>query len=228
MLLVRGNSKIGKNIWQFSIPAGKTCPGKSFLCNDRCYAQKGMFQFSNVKESLERRLEASKRDDFVSQIIKEIIRKNINVVRIHVAGDYYSAAYVKKWHEIVKACANTIFFTYTRSWRIPDINKELRRLAKCKNCRMWYSADMETGYPKIIPKNIRIAYMSVNTTDIPAQKCKIVFRDYGIRDKPQKKINFVQVCPPENGVNTDFTCEKCKICWRDETSKLLSLPMVTT
>lgn len=183
-----------------------------------------MFVMPSVQRSHANNLAASKRKGFVEDIIDEIQTKRMKVVRIHVAGDYYNAAYVEKWHEIVKACPNTIFFTYTRSWRVPAIESAIKEFIKCKNLRMWYSIDGETGYPSRIPARVRTAYMSITMNDIPDhKKTDLVFRDYGIRGAVQKRVNGVTVCPPENGI-TKLTCEQCGICWRRSESVPKGIP----
>ncbi len=211
-LLVRGNSKIGREIWQWSIPAGSTCPGRTELCDERCYAQKGFFTMPNVKSSLQERLRASRRNDFETEMIAEIKKITARVIRIHVAGDYYSLDYIDKWHNIVKACRDVTFFTYTRSWRVPELRRGLTKFAGNPNLRLWYSIDQETGLPGNVPSGVRLAYMSVASDDIPPHRADLVFRDYNMRKTVQKRINGVQVCPPENGV-TDISCQTCGICW---------------
>jgi Gene product 88 len=216
-VLIRGNQKLGRTIWQWSIPAVSTCPGRSLLCENRCYATKGFFCMPAVKLALVRNLEMTKLDDFVPDMIAEIKKKNISTVRIHVSGDMYSVEYIKKWHEIVKQSPNTRFFIYTRSWRIPAYREALIAFAKqCKNVRMWWSLDSETGYPSRVPKCVKTCYMSVADNDDPDQRSHLVFRDYPIRASVRKKINGVFVCPPENGI-TDLTCEKCGYCFNKQT-----------
>jgi hypothetical protein len=213
-MLVRGNSKLGRSIWVWSIPASTTCPGKTELCDSRCYAQRGFYVMPSVKRAHERNLESSRMDDFAARIVDEINKKHITTLRIHSSGDFYSTAYIKKWHTVVKACPDTRFFTYTRSWRLSDMSKALTAFVKdCPNLKMWYSVDQQTGYPKRVPKGVRTAYMSVAVYDVPTHNTDLVFRDYGIRGTQQKYINGVLVCPPENGVS-DLTCEQCGICWR--------------
>lgn len=227
MLLVKGNKKLGK-IYQFSIPAGSTCPGKSRLCDASCYAQRGFYAMPNVAASLKAKLKATKRVSFVQNMITEITAKRAAVVRLHCAGDFASATYTEKWLAIVKACPDTTFYAYTRSWRVASILPVLRKLAQQPNFRLWFSIDQETGMPKVKPPRVRFAYMSVNTKDIPSKRNDLVFRDYPLRGEIQKYINDIQVCPPENGV-TDTTCEKCGICYRDDpkdsivTNKRISL-----
>jgi len=213
-MLAKGNAKLGKSIWSFSIPAGDTCPGKSEICSERCYAQRGFFVMPSVKASQERNHESTLLGDFVERMTDEIRKNKCNVVRIHVAGDFYSAAYARKWLKIIQACPDVTFFAYTRSWNVPAIFPAIEELAKCKNLRLWFSVDDEMGKPPNKPKGVRLAYMAISINDIPNQnQADLVFRDYGIRGVPQKRVNGVIVCPPENGV-TDLTCEKCGICWQ--------------
>lgn len=232
-LLVRGNSKLGKEIWTFSIPASFTCPGKSDLCNTRCYAQKGMFHMPNVQQALQRRLEETKKRAFVNKMVYEINKVKASIVRIHVAGDMYDAEYAEKWYSIIRACPATVFFVYTRSWRVPKIVKVLQKLSTLGNLRLWYSVDAETGLPRKVPKKVRLAYMAVSVADIPDNKVDLVFRDYDIRAMVQKRINGVLVCPVENGITPNITCTKCKLCWRQADvpknppdMKLFTLPLV--
>ena len=76
--------------------------------------------------------------------------------------------------------------------------------------------DRETGEPGRIPENVRLAYMSVDVKDLPTDKVDLAFRDYKARDVVQKRVNGVFVCPVENGSGIDLTCEKCKVCFRNE------------
>jgi hypothetical protein len=214
MLLVKGNSKLGRKIWGFSLPAGSTCPGKSDICNDRCYAQKGFFVMPSAKAAFKKRLAATKRDDFVLAMTAEIAKVRAEIVRIHISGDMYDAEYAHKWYEIVKASPATVFFMYTRSWRVDEIRPELAKIAALPNMRMWWSVDQETGMPTKLPKRVRTAYMAITINDAPPKKAHLAFRDYPVRGLIQKKMNDVLVCPPENGVNTGMTCEQCGNCWR--------------
>ncbi len=212
-MLVKGNTKLGRTIWCFSIPASLTCPGKTELCDSRCYAQRGMFCMPSVKASHMHNYECTLRGDFVRRMVREIRIHAATVVRIHTAGDCYHANYVRKWICIVKACPDTKFFIFTRSWRIKTIRNQLTRFAKCRNVRMWWSVDKETGKPPNRPKRVRCAYMSIDMNDQPDTSMDLVFRDYPLRGVIQKKINNVMVCPPENGA-TKLTCEQCQFCFR--------------
>ena len=100
--------------FNFGITALKSCPWAG-ECAKFCYAQKGAYIWSNVKPAFERRLEATKRDDFVDLMIKEIRKKKANRIRIHDSGDFYSFEYYWKWVNIAKALPDVLFYAYTKS-----------------------------------------------------------------------------------------------------------------
>lgn len=225
-LLVRGNQKLGEAIWCFNIPAGATCPGKTSLCNSRCYAQRGMFVMPSVKRIHARNYEASLLEDFAARIIEEINQIKPAVIRLHSSGDIYSAEYCDKWYDVAAACPDTIFYAYTRSWhKTTDITPfqhkrlltSLFKFAGLANVRLWFSVDAETGLPPIeTPQYIRLAYMSVSNSDIPPYAAtSLVFRDYNLRGDEQRYSNGIFVCPPENGYKCceEITCTRCKVCW---------------
>jgi hypothetical protein len=229
-----GNSKLGRNIYTWSIPAGSTCPGKSEPCKE-CYAQDGFFRMTNVKTALEKNLELSKGKDFVDYAVKEITRLKAKVVRTHVAGDLYDKEYAVKWYKIISLLKDVRFFIYTRSWRISAIRPTITKMSKLPNLRMWWSVDYDTGKPINKPSRVRLAYMQVKETDIPKFDVDLIFRVDELRHIKIKRINKAIVCPVENGTNIDFTCTQCGICWRDkgeviqlqkENKKTKSLPMV--
>ncbi len=232
----QGNSKLGKKIWTYSIPAGDTCPYKTDACSKECYAADGFFLMPNVKKSLQKNWDETKKDTFDQWAISELKRVKAKVVRVHVAGDLYDLAYVKKWYNIFKACSDTRFFIYTRSWIGKELRPAITKMAKLKNVRMWWSVDKDTGAPKRVPKNVRLAYMQTTHEDLPSYKVDLFFRVDRLYDRVAKKINNALVCPVENGITKDMNCMKCGYCWRDRDEKIdwaskaqrLALPIVSS
>lgn len=216
MLFQQGNTKLGKKIWTFSIPAGDTCPGKTEACSKECYAASGFFLMPNVAKSLKHKWNATQLESFVSQAISELKSSKAKVCRVHIAGDLYDAEYAKKWLDIFKAVPECRFFLYTRSWRVPEIKTVIMKMARLSNVRMWWSTDKDTGRPNRVPKKVRLAYMQVAHNDVPRYKPDLVFRVDRLRDKVVKRVNTAMVCPVENGVTEDMTCMKCGFCWRDK------------
>lgn len=117
------NSKIkkssGAKTYNWGIPAYKsangfsTCPNAA-ACAKGCYATQGAYLFSNVAKVFEARLKLSLSPRFESIIIAEIQRRNIQRVRIHDSGDFYSLEYTEKWLRIIKAHPLTEFYAYTK------------------------------------------------------------------------------------------------------------------
>jgi hypothetical protein len=92
-LLAHGNSKLCENIFHWSIPAVETCQGRSSLCENVCYARAGRFRTGPVRRRLADYLETATRPDFAARMIREVRRRWVQVCRVHVAGDFFSAAH---------------------------------------------------------------------------------------------------------------------------------------
>jgi len=124
--LLTSNSKLKKdNIFNFDIPAYRsntgliTCPmAKDCIAN--CYARQGTYLISNVKAKHEANLAASLTDDFVLDMVIEVIETKANIIRIHSAGDFYSAEYIAKWISIMESLPHVIFYAYTKSFVMFD------------------------------------------------------------------------------------------------------------
>jgi len=214
-LLLRGNDKLGAAVWQFNLPAGKTCPGESSLCAGCCYAKRYAKRFTFVDTTYADLLALSRRKDFASILSREIIRKDALTVRVHASGDFYSPGYVRKWIKVARRCPLTRFYWYTRSWRVPRIFKELQEFARLPNVSGWISVDRETGMPADT-KGFRVAYMAMDSSDTPPDGVDLVFKVRGRREKTIR-MGGVLVCPVENGaaVVRTITCTQCKLCFRD-------------
>lgn len=213
-LFGKNNDKLGR-VLTFSLPAGKTCPGKSQICFTKCYARRRASRFScpGTINKYASNLERTRRSDFARSAIRILQRQKPGaLVRVHVSGDFYSARYTAKWTRIMRECPHLTFWLYTRSWRIPTISTALEEMAKLPNVRLWYSCDTETGAPKKIPKNVRVAYMQTRHGE-SGKKVDLYFREHEVRDTVVKKIDGTLVCPVENGVTEGVTCTKCRICF---------------
>lgn len=214
-MLTRGNGKLGK-IWNFSIPAHHTCPGETSACASVCYASKGWFKAKNVKNLYTANLDETKKSSFADKMVNEIARNSADLVRVHVAGDFYSADYISKWTEVARRCPDTKFFAYTRSWRLPALISPLEELAQMPNFYLWLSCDRDThelhGRPPRIADS-KIAFMQITTDEHVPPYSDLVFRVN--RKGTVKFINGVFVCPHENGSPVKLNCTSCKQCWSD-------------
>ena len=112
---LKATSKLnGLKIFNFGIPAQDTCLWAGD-CKKYCYASKGAYIWSNVKPAFERRLEATKQDNFPSVMIAEIIKRKVDVVRIHDSGDFYSREYLHKWFKVMDSMPHIKFYAYSKS-----------------------------------------------------------------------------------------------------------------
>jgi hypothetical protein len=212
-VLVRGNDKIGQSIFAFNLPAVDTCPGRSAACS-ACYAQRGRWSFPKVRAALRRNWEASRHPFFAERMIREIRRRRVGVVRIHAAGDFYDARYVRSWVQVARNCPWVTFYAYTRSWRLPGLRAELEELAALPNVRLWYSADQDTEMPTALPQGVRVAWLQEAHDDSVPAGVDLVFRVHRLRREPAKRIGLTLVCPVEQGSGNSTTCTSCGLCWK--------------
>ncbi len=131
--LLTQNSKMKKSggdslrIFNFGIPALMSADGETIcklagLCAEGCYAQMGSYLWSTTQAAYEARLAATKRDDFVDVMsstveakLKTASKRNQKLaIRIHDSGDYYSAAYLSKWIEVMRQFEGVTFYSYTK------------------------------------------------------------------------------------------------------------------
>ena len=214
-MLRQGNTKLGSSIHQWSIPSGdrKICIGASNLCLRVCYATRGHYRQHTVKAAMHRNYDLTKQSGFSTMLITWLMGQRTKIVRIHASGDFYNITYARKWIRAIKRNPGTLFFGYTRSWRDPDVLPVLQELAAMPNVKLWFSCDSETGEPPY-DENVRRAYMMLDDDDIPAFPVNMVFRDK--HKSVMKRVEGVMVCPYENGATKNITCDKCRLCFREQ------------
>lgn len=128
----QGNAKLNKKIATFSLPSGFTCPGalqclafsnrKSGTITDgkqvafRCFSASQEASFPSVRKSRWANFEklSSLNKDEMMQIINASLPLN-DVIRLHVAGDFFSQDYFDAWLEVAKLNPSRIFYAYTKS-----------------------------------------------------------------------------------------------------------------
>lgn len=214
-MLTPPNRKLGSRgrIWTFSLPSVFTCPGRSQLCECHCYAKRLEAFRTSVRDRYQQNFQLAEQRDFVSKMIAFLQHRSIEIVRLHVSGDFYLAAYARKWLRIMRKCPDVTFYFYTRSWRRPAIAYVLEQIAGLENVRAWYSCDLETGVPTQVPEGVRLAWMMTEEEDVLPQG-DLVFRIHRLRRTVAKRVGLTLVCPTENGATEHRTdCDRCGICW---------------
>lgn len=224
-LLKPGNRKLGADVWVWSLPSAETCPGRTPTCVANCYSLAWERLRPSNRVSYQRNLEASRQKDFARRLAYEIHEGGYKAVRWHGAGDLYSAAYARKLLWVVRDCPETVFWLYSRSWRVPAIARVLAEMAREPNCRVWYSVDRDTGLPEP-PEGVRLAYLQVAADDRPAA-ADLVFRNGRTRKSPATRVSTelsgeARVCPVETGKPSahKVTCSSCGICWRPHSESI--------
>ena len=219
------NARLGPAIHAFNLPAEPdVCVGSTPACEAACYAKGFLFQLQRRRHRHNHELSLLPR--FAGAMIAEVRRGMVRVVRVHTSGDFYDAAYARKWAEVARACPGTAFFAYTRSWRRPEFLDELIALAALPNVSLWFSTDRDSGPAPAVPR-VRHAYLlgpGEDEAGVPAD-ANLVFRvprprrpghpiEYA---RPAKRAHGVLVCPKEQGIarQVELTCTSCRICFSD-------------
>ena len=125
MYISTSNHKM--NIPTWSLPSGKTCPGKTKQCRKFCYALKAEVQYPGCLPCRENNLSESKKSDFADKMISKFKRAKkvhkVGYLRIHESGDFYNQKYLDNWIEISKAYPKVTFLAFTKSFGL-DYSKK--------------------------------------------------------------------------------------------------------
>lgn len=105
----------------YSIPATSCKMGSLMSKNPNsicamCYAKKGMYRFSNVKNALNRRLESLQNPLWVSAM--PFLLKDMKYFRWHDSGDIQDMSHLLKILEVVRNTPNTMHWMPTREYGI--------------------------------------------------------------------------------------------------------------
>lgn len=138
LIFGKGNAKLSKEIYTFSLPAGYTCPA-AHLCASyadrnsgkitdgkhmsfRCFAASQESTFPNVRHARWHNfdmLAKVKNDAFaMASLILSSLDKSAKIVRIHVSGDFFNASYFRAWAYVAMHRPQTKFYAYTKSVNI--------------------------------------------------------------------------------------------------------------
>lgn len=184
-LLKEGNDKTGKHAYTFSTPAGTkgTC-----ICDcPNCYAKTGFYTTPDVKASMQRNqyLVENHLLFVKNAILAQIKADKLTMVRIHASGDFNTAnkiEYIQMWIDIINACQNVRFWTYTKL-------EEAENIFDC-----FTNANI---VPSILPHSIGLNYGT----------CEQVINRYHAMIKAGYKPHIC-AC----GTNLEKHCDQCTGC----------------
>lgn len=179
----KGNSKIGRGIYTYSRIPVTTCPGATKLCKEVCYSKR-MVDNELVWDWM---VDNTARFHDVPPLPSDA-----KIVRIHVSGDFDTKEYIDAWELLVVNRPSVDFFTYTRSWRVPELLPSLKALQRLPNMQLFASMDESTKESP--PDGWRVAWLGTG---------------------PRTPYR----CPEENG--TLPNCEVCGYCFRAKKGDVL-------
>jgi len=129
----RGNAKLGKQIYTFSLPAGHSCPfAKECLSKAgrngegiqdgkhtrfRCFAASSEAQYEVVRAQRWENFELLKGlgIDAMASLIDASLPTKAKIIRIHVSGDFFSQNYFDAWLKVCERYPERVFYAYTKS-----------------------------------------------------------------------------------------------------------------
>lgn len=155
-----GNVKIGPGVYTFSLPSWRSCPGMSEWCKNHCYAHRYEKERDACRKAYEDNfVRVRGPPEFADPMIR-VLPKDMKYFRIHVSGDFFSRDYIRGWVRICQAFPDTKFWGYTRSWKIPLLERELRILRDLPNVQLIASVDETMPLP---PEGWRVAFITTDT-----------------------------------------------------------------
>ena len=81
----------------------------------RCFSASQEVQYNNVYNLRKHNFDLLRQSDNMDLSLMDSLPKNAGIVRIHVAGDFFSAAYMQAWWLTASENPNTLFYAYTKS-----------------------------------------------------------------------------------------------------------------
>lgn len=129
----KGNAKLGKEIFTFSLPAGYTCPGADKCLSYagkvngkikdgantefRCFSASQESLFPSVRKARWHNLNLLKRAGerhAMAKLIEASLPKHAKYVRVHVSGDFFNKEYLYAWLFVALDRPDTTFYFYTK------------------------------------------------------------------------------------------------------------------
>lgn len=130
----KGNAKLSKNIYTFSLPAGHSCPF-AFECKAsadrstgkikdgkdqvfRCFAASQEALYTNTRNARWHNydlLRSLKTVSKMTDLIVDSLPPKAEIVRVHVSGDFFSQVYFDAWMAVARIYPKKKFYAYTKS-----------------------------------------------------------------------------------------------------------------
>ena len=123
----------------YSCPYAKECLSKAVVRPDgkrkiqdgkdnefRCFSASQEVQYTNVYNLRKHNFDTIRKADNMDLMLMDNLPKDAGIVRLHVAGDFFSPEYMWAWWLTASENPNTLFYAYTKSLRYwVDIVEEM-------------------------------------------------------------------------------------------------------
>jgi hypothetical protein len=134
-----------RKVYSFDLLSGYSCPfAKSCLSRAtvqdngkrkiqdgkdtefRCFSASQEVQYTNVYNLRKHNFDTIRKADNMDLMLMDNLPKDAGIVRLHVAGDFFSPEYMWAWWLTASENPNTLFYAYTKSLRYwVDIVEEM-------------------------------------------------------------------------------------------------------
>lgn len=181
--VTNGNTKLGRAISNINLPAVITCR-KGAPCFKGCYALKGHFMYQNVKNCMQKNLDAylANHKKYFDSIAEQTALSKY--VRWHSSGDIVDADYFEGMCKVARKNKETHYLCFTKKYEI--VNDFLRN-------------------GKRIPKNLSIVF-SAWSDWVPENPYNLPMTwVYG------KDFNNDMI--PTDAIPCAGKCYECQACW---------------
>ena len=114
----------------YSCPSAKKCLSKAVVQDNgkrkikdgkhtefRCFSASQEVQYTNVYNSRKHNFDLLRKQNHeeMVKLINSSLPENAGIVRIHVAGDFFSLPYMHAWYTVAALNPNVLFYAYTKS-----------------------------------------------------------------------------------------------------------------
>ena len=83
----------------------------------RCFSASQEVQYTNVNNIRKHNFDTIRKADNMDLMLMDSLPKDAGIVRLHVAGDFFSPEYMWAWWLTASENPNTLFYAYTKSLR---------------------------------------------------------------------------------------------------------------
>lgn len=197
-MISQGNSKLG-DMPNISVPVSVCNP--NLPCRTNCYARKGNFTYTNVKNGFEANLLEFKTnpEQYFNSIIDYLDNESViyKYFRWHTSGDIVNMNYLIGMVQVAEACPQTKFLAYTKKFRLVNMYLSVHKTLP-SNLTIVFSG-WDKDFQVSNPYNLPVTYINFTTKKMQG-----------------KNANF-----QEDAKRCPGDCRHCKMCWHLQAGETL-------